>query len=84
VSGGNISDKIKESSGKDIDRWKEKFHKQVEANNLLSDKLRRTRMAAKKVIIDMQQAYQLQLTKLITTQAEVVTLKAALGEKDES
>ncbi len=75
MSGGSISDKIKESSGKDIDRWKEKFHKQVEANNLLSDKLRELRTRASQVVKNLQQAYSDQTTELVKAQVRVAELE---------
>ena len=84
MSGGSTSEKRSEPSGRGAGKWEDRFRKQVEANNLLSDKLRKTRVAATKVITDMQKAYQLQLTELINAQAEAQTLKLALGEKDES
>ena len=75
MSGGSISEKIKESSGRGAGKWEDRLHKQVEANNLLSDKLRRTRAAATKVIKDMQKAYSLQTTELIRAQARILELE---------
>ncbi len=80
MSGGSISDKIKESSGRGTGKWEERFHKQVEANNLLSDKLRELRTRASKYVAALQEAYSKQTTELVKAQVRV----AELERKDES
>lgn len=75
MSGGSISEKIKESSGRGFGKWEERFHKQVEANNLLSDKLRELRTRASKAVAQLQQAYSLQTTELVKAQVRVAELE---------
>lgn len=80
MSGGSISEKIKESSGRGAGKWEDRFHKQVEANNLLSDKLRELRVRASRAIKGLQQAYSEQTTELVKAQVRV----AELERKDEN
>ena len=75
MSGGSISDKIKESSGRGTGKWEERFHRQVEANNLLSDKLRELRTRASRVVKGMQEAYSKQTTELVKAQVRVAELE---------
>ncbi len=75
MSGGNTSDIVSETSGRGTGKWEERFHKQVEANNLLSDKLRDLRTRASKIIAGMQQAYSLQTTELVIAQVRVAELE---------
>jgi len=75
VSGGSISEKIKESSGRGAGKWEDRFHKQVEANNLLSDKLRELRTRASQVVRSMQEAYSKQTTELVKAQVRVAELE---------
>ena len=71
------------TSGRGAGKWEDRFRKQVEANNLLSDKMRNLRTRASEMIARLQTAYSLQTTELINTQVEVQTLKLALGEENE-
>lgn len=75
MSGGSISEKIKESSGKGAGKWEERFHKQVEANNLLSDKLRELRIRASRAVKGLQEAYSAQTTELVKAQVRVAELE---------
>lgn len=38
-------------------KWESRFHKQVEANNLLSDKLRDMRKLGQQIIASLQEGY---------------------------
>ena len=82
MSGGNISDTPSVPSGRGTGKWESRFHKQVEANNHLSDKLRELRTRASKMIAQLQTAYSLQTTQLIKAQVRVAELEQKLGEED--
>jgi len=82
VSGGSISDTPSETSGRGTGKWESRFHKQVDANNLLSDKLRDLRTRASKIIAKLQTAYSLQTTELIKAQVRVAELEQIIGEED--
>ena len=82
MSGGSISDKIKESSGRGTGKWEERFHKQVEANNLLSVKLRNLRTRASEMIARLQTAYSLQTTELLKAQVRVAELERENEQND--
>ena len=82
MSGGNISEEESETSGRGAGKWENRFRKQVEANNLLSDKLRNLRTKASEMIAKLQTAYSLQTTELIKTQVRIAELEQMLGEAD--
>ena len=69
MSGGSISEEESETSGRGAGKWESRFHKQVEANNLLSEKLRGQRGSAFRVIERMKKENSKMLTKLINSEA---------------
>lgn len=58
-------------------KWENRFHKQVEANNLLSDKLRETRKVGQEMIDTLKQAF-------LEKAAEVKDLKYSLQVLEEA
>ena len=63
-------------------KWEKRFNKQVEANNLLSDKLRKTRKVGQDMIGTLQQAYSEKVTECINLQMQVQTLENALVQEE--
>ena len=59
-------------------KWEKRYDKQVQANNLLSDKLRETRKRGQQMIDTLKQAYSLKVTDVINLKYKVQTLEAAL------
>lgn len=82
MSGGSISEKIKEGSGRGAGKWESRYHKQIDTNNLLSERLRKLRTQAKKVVGELQGAYSLKVTELIKAEARIMELEKMLGEDD--
>ncbi len=76
MNGGITSEKPSAPSGRGTGKWEDRFHKQVEANNLLSEKLRNLRTKASEMIAGLQTAYSLQTTELIKAQARVFELES--------
>lgn len=60
-------------------KWEKRYDKQVQANNLLSDKLRETRKRGQKMIDTLKQAYSLKVTEVINLKHRVQTLEIALN-----
>ncbi len=52
-------------------KWENRFHKQVEANNMLSDRLRETRSIGQHMIDELKEAY-------LSSQAEIKDLKYSI------
>ncbi len=75
MSGGSTSGTPSAPSGRGTGKWESRFHKQVEANNLLSDKLRNLRTKASEMIARLQTAYSLQMTELIKAQVRIAELE---------
>ena len=79
MSGGSISDTPSETSGRGAGKWEERFRKQRQANNLLSEKLRDLRTRASHMIAKLQGAYSLQTTELIKAQVRIAELEQSLS-----
>jgi len=59
-------------------RWEEKFHEQVNANNLLSDKLRKYRKSVVEMIHTMQDAHVEQVNEIKDLKHAIQLMEAAL------
>ena len=64
-------------------KWEERYKKQVDSNNLLSDKLRATRVRGQKMITTLQHAYQEKVSEVLTLKLRIQTLETMLGEGSE-
>lgn len=56
-------------------KWEERYKKQVDSNNLLSDKLRATRRRGQQMISTLQIAYQEKITEVLTLKLRVQNLE---------
>lgn len=56
-------------------KWEERYKKQIDANNLLSDKLRATRKRGQEMISTLQHAYQEKVSEVLTLKLKVQSLE---------
>lgn len=56
-------------------KWEKRYHKQVEANNLLSEKLRKTRIMGRDLINTLQQSYKDKVKEVQELRHTVLTLE---------
>lgn len=59
-------------------KWENRFHKQVEVNNLMSDKLRKTREVGQNMIDALRQAYIGKVDEIKDLKYQIQTMEAAL------
>lgn len=64
-------------------KWEDRHAKQVQANNLLSDKLRETRKVGQQMIDNLKMAYSEKTTECINAQMRIRELELMLGGTDE-
>ena len=64
-------------------KWEERYKKQVDSNNLLSDKLRATRKRGQEMITTLQHAYQEKVSEVLTLELRIQTLEDERNEGSE-
>ena len=65
-------------------KWENSFHKQVEVNNLLSDKLRETRKVGQEMIDALKQAYLEKATEVKDLKYSMQILEEAILKESEN
>ena len=65
-------------------KWENRFHKQVEVNNLLSDKLRETRKVRQEMIDALKQAYLEKATEVKDLKYSMQILEEAILKESEN
>lgn len=65
-------------------KWENRFHKQVEVNNLLSDKLRETRKVGQEMIDALKQAYLEKATEVKDLKYSMQILEEAILKESEN
>lgn len=57
-------------------KWEERYSKQVQANNLLSDRLRQTRLRGQDMINILKRAYQEKVSEVMTLKLKIQNMEA--------
>ncbi len=65
------------------DKWENRYRKQVQANNHLSDKLRKTRKVGQDMIDTLRGAYSEKTTECINAQMRIRVLEQMLGDEQQ-
>ncbi len=57
------------------EKWEERYNKQVQANNLLSDRLRQTRLRGQDMINTLKRAYQEKVSEVMTLKLKIQNME---------